>query len=72
MTPNMMRRLWSLIESTHSQVLLDLDDTNLINWLMSQVEDQRNFIATESQVDSNAMRNYIRDHLLLIRDIATA
>ena len=70
MTPNMMRQLWSLVESTHAQILLDLDDANLTNWLMKQIEDQGEAAPTQSQQDSHIMRNYIQDHLLLIRDIA--
>lgn len=70
MTPTMMRQLWSLVESTHSQILLDLDDINLIDWLMNQMEDQEDLIPMRSQGDSTAMRTYIQNHLLLIRDIA--
>ena len=69
MTPNMLRRLWSLVESSQSNLLLELDDGSLVEWLMSQM-DMRNQSTGQDHQEICAIETYIRDHLLLIRDIA--
>ena len=68
MTPNMLRQLWSLVESSQPSHLLELDDGSLINWLLGQM-DARNQ-SSESTTERTILESYIRDHLLLIRDIA--
>lgn len=69
MTPNMMRQLWSLIESSQSRHILELDDYSLVNWLISQMKNRQS-VSELSIQDGRALERYIRDHLLLIRDIA--
>ena len=69
MTPNMLRQLWSLVESSQPSHLLELDDGSLTNWLICQMDNQ----TQSSNPDFNektVLESYIRDHLLLIRDIA--
>lgn len=70
MSPNMMRQLWALVESSQSQLLLELDDVNLVDWLMQQIERQSGVNIPSTPKESRVMRNYIQEHLLLIRDIA--
>ncbi len=69
MTPNMLRQLWSLVESAQSRQILDLDDYSLINWLIAQMN-SRHSSAEQSYQETHVLEGYIRDHLLLIRDIA--
>ena len=37
MTPIMLRQLWTLIETTQANILLTLDDSSLIQWLLRQL-----------------------------------
>ncbi|MBD2463276.1 hypothetical protein H6G89_19765 [Oscillatoria sp. FACHB-1407] len=66
MTPLMLRQLWSLIETTQSGILLTLDDTALVQWLLRQVKAERSLDHDETDV----LANYIQSKLSLIRDIA--
>ena len=69
MTPNMLRQLWSLVESSQPSHLLELDDGSLTNWLISQMDNINQSSASEVS-EKTILESYIRDHLLLIRDIA--
>ena len=71
MTPNMLRKLWSLVESSQPSLLLELDDGSLTHWLMSQMDD-REGVYQSNTCEQTALENYIREHLLLIRDMADA
>lgn len=66
MSPLMIRQLWSLVEATQSQVLLNLDDSTLVQWLLKQLKTQRVLDRTETVVFSD----YIQSRLPLIRDLA--
>jgi hypothetical protein len=66
MTPTMLRQLWSLIESTQSNILLKLDDTSLVQWLLRQCHDQQILNHQESDI----LGNYIQSKIPLIRDLA--
>lgn len=66
MSPLMLRHFWSLVEATQSQLLLSLDDSTLIHWLIKQLKTQRSLDHDEAQLYSS----YIRSRLPLIRDLA--
>ncbi|HEY9907207.1 MAG TPA: hypothetical protein V6D18_06320 [Thermosynechococcaceae cyanobacterium] len=66
MSSTMLRQLWSLVETTQSHILLDLDDSALVQWLLRQLKSQRSLSPSESAQFSE----YIRSHLPLIRDLA--
>lgn len=66
MSPMMLRQLWSLVEETQSHILLDLDDSSLVQWLVRQLKNRRSISATEASQYSY----YIQSHLPLIRDLA--
>ena len=66
MSPIMLRQLWSLVEATQSNVLLSLDDTSLVHWLLKQLRNQCSLNHEETTLYST----YIRSRLPLIRDMA--
>lgn len=68
MTPKKLRQLWFLVETTHTNLLLKLDDTSLIQWLVQQIDDQCLLEHQETEV----LSAYIRSRLSLIRDLAQA
>jgi hypothetical protein len=67
MTPFLLRQFWSLVETAHTHVLLNLDDASLTQWLSQQLQTQRSLDGDER----NCLQAYIRDRLSLIRDIAS-
>lgn len=66
MSPFMLRQLWSVVETTQSNVLLNLDDTSLVQWLLKQLINQRSLNHEEAVI----FGTYIRSRLPLIRDLA--
>lgn len=66
MTPKMMRQLWAMIESTQVSTLLQLDDLNLVQWLLKQFTAQQ---VIDDQ-ETSSLANYINSKLPLIRDTA--
>lgn len=66
MSPVMLRQLWSLIEATQANVLLTLDDTSLVQWLLRQLSIQRSL----NHVETTVLSSYIQSRLPLIRDLA--
>lgn len=66
MTPTMLRQLWSVIETTQSNVLLRLDDASLVDWLVKQIKDERSL----NHDETNTVSNYLYSRLNLIRDLA--
>jgi hypothetical protein len=66
MTPIMLRQLWTLVEATQAQLLLNLDDTSLVQWLLRQLRTQRPLDTEESII----LSSYIQTKLPLIRDLA--
>lgn len=66
MNPYLMRQLWSLIEASHSNLLLSLDDSSLVGWLMDSISGERALNPSEA----DTLTHYIRSRLSLIRDVA--
>jgi hypothetical protein len=66
MSPMMLRQVWSLVEETQSHILLDLDDSSLVQLLVRQLKHRRSLNAAEATQYSY----YIQSHLPLIRDLA--
>jgi hypothetical protein len=62
----MLRQIWSLVETTQTQVLLNLDDDSLVQWLLRQLVNQRSLDSHEAYLFST----YIQSRLPLIRDLA--
>ncbi|MGV0027798.1 hypothetical protein [Phormidesmis priestleyi] len=66
LTPTMIRRLWTLIESTQTTILLQFEDSALVQLLLNRFVDQQ-------QIDGQAaihLNSYIQQRLPLIRDTA--
>ncbi|MBW4520162.1 MAG: hypothetical protein KME16_10745 [Scytolyngbya sp. HA4215-MV1] len=66
MSPLLLRHLWSLIEATQASTLLNLDDANLVQWLLRQLDSQRSL----NHQEADLLNHYIRSKLSLIRDLA--
>ena len=66
MSPLLLRQIWSLVEATQSQILLTLDDESLVEWLLSQLTNQRSLDSQEA----NLLSDYLQSRLPLIRDVA--
>jgi len=66
MTPSMLRQLWVLIETTQANMLLNLDDDSLEQWLLKQFNQKRSL----NQDEASVLNAYIRSKLSLIRDLA--
>jgi hypothetical protein len=66
LTPFMLRRLWDLIESTQTSILLQFEDSALVQLLFARFVDQQ-------PIDDHAaqtLNSYIKARLPLIRDTA--
>jgi hypothetical protein len=66
MTPKLLRQLWSVVETTQTMTLLQLDDASLVQWLVKQTTTQ--VFLDSHEIDS--LGDYIQSRLSLIRDIA--
>ncbi|HEY9857967.1 MAG TPA: hypothetical protein V6D16_00565 [Candidatus Obscuribacterales bacterium] len=66
MTPLMLRQLWAVVESAQAQILLNLDDSSLAQWLLRQLKAQRSLDSDET----NLLNAYIHTKMPLIRDLA--
>jgi succinate dehydrogenase flavin-adding protein (antitoxin of CptAB toxin-antitoxin module) len=66
MTPTIMRQLWSVVENSHTKTLLQLDDANLVQWLVKQTNTQ----ALLEPGETDFLCDYIQSRLSLIRDLA--
>jgi succinate dehydrogenase flavin-adding protein (antitoxin of CptAB toxin-antitoxin module) len=66
MSPSTLRHLWHLIEKTQGSILLSMDDKGLVQWLISQFQQEQ---ALDPQ-ETNYIQNYLNSRLLLIRDLA--
>lgn len=67
MTPTMLRHLWQLVEQTHPQVLLRLDDLSLVRWVVQQFATERELSPQEAAV----VNDYVSGRIALIRDLAS-
>jgi hypothetical protein len=66
MTPNLLRQLWTLVETTQAQIILRLDDASLVQWLLKQIKQERSLNPDEA----NVITDYLQSKLSLIRDLA--
>ena len=66
MTPLMLRQLWAVVESAQAQILLNLDDSSLAQWLLRQLKAQQSLDSDET----NLLNAYIQTKMPLIRDLA--
>ncbi|MBD1863389.1 MULTISPECIES: hypothetical protein [Trichocoleus] len=66
MTPLMLRQLWAVVESAQAQILLNLDDSSLAQWLLRQLKAQQSLDSDET----NMLNAYIHTKMPLIRDLA--
>jgi hypothetical protein len=66
MSPLLLRQIWGLVEATQTQVLLNLDDESLVQWLLRQLNNQRSLNSQET----NILSDYLQSRLPLIRDVA--
>jgi hypothetical protein len=65
-TPKIMRQLWSVVETTHTNTLLQMDDANLVQWLIKQTNTQ----ALLDRSEADFLSDYIQSRIALIRDMA--
>ncbi len=66
MNATMLRQLWSTVEETQTQTLRSLDDTSLVEELLENLQRKRPLAGD----DMEELANYIRSHLILIRELA--
>lgn len=66
MSPAMLRQIWSLIETTQTNLLLNLDDDSLVQCLLRELMGDRTLDSHEAA----ALNRYIHSRLPLIRDVA--
>lgn len=66
MNATMLRQLWSTVEETQTQTLRSLDDTSLVEQLLENLQQKRPLAGD----DLEELANYIRSHLILIRELA--
>lgn len=66
MSPEAVRKFWSLIEMTQTHILLSLDNDALVGWLARQLR-REDFL---KRVDARDLDAYISSRLPLIRDMA--
>jgi hypothetical protein len=66
MSPWMLRQIWSLVETTQTNILLSLDDSSLIQLLLRQMSNQQSLDHQETDL----LSSYLRSRLTLIRDLA--
>ncbi|NET35964.1 MAG: hypothetical protein F6K19_28715 [Cyanothece sp. SIO1E1] len=62
----LLRQLWGLIEAAQTSILLTLDDSELVNWLLQQLREVRSLNPEEA----DAITLYTYSRLRLIRDLA--
>jgi hypothetical protein len=65
-TPKIMRQLWSVVETTHTNTLLQMDDASLVQWLIKQTRTQ----ASLDRSEADFLSDYIQSRIALIRDMA--
>ena len=63
-----LRQIWSLIEKTQTNTLLQFNDTDLVEWLLGQIEKRKSLFLEEN----NILTTYIPSKSSLIRDLAEA
>jgi hypothetical protein len=68
MKSSTLRQLWSVIEETQTTILLNFSDTDLIQQLLKQLQNQKLL----SREELNTINVYLSSRIPLIRDIALA
>ncbi|KYC42659.1 hypothetical protein WA1_15055 [Scytonema hofmannii PCC 7110] len=68
MSSSTLRQLWSVIEETQTSILLNFSDTELIQQLLRQLQNQKLLTGEEL----NTINAYLSSRVPLIRDIALA
>lgn len=66
MPPSLLRQVWTRVEATQTNLLLNLDDASLAQHLLGSLQADR---CLETQ-DARIIQNYIHTKLPLIRDLA--
>lgn len=66
MNSALLRQLWSSIEATQSDTLLELDQTTLVEQLLAQLQATRSLDEAQIQI----AREYLHAKYLLIQDFA--
>jgi hypothetical protein len=66
MSPALLRQIWSLVETTQTNLLLNLDDESLVQCLLRQIHSERSLDSSETDV----LSRYLQSRLPLIRDVA--
>lgn len=66
MSPPLLRQLWQMIEEIPPYSLERLDDSDLVSWVLSHLE-QNKSLKTDERA---AAESYLYEHMMLIRDIA--
>ncbi|MEB3164405.1 MAG: hypothetical protein VKK80_14340, partial [Prochlorothrix sp.] len=66
MNPSLLRQVWSQVEETQTNALLQLDDSSLSCLILNQI--QRHQILNSAEADQ--VVQYINSKLSLIRDLA--
>lgn len=66
MTPQIMRQLWSIVETAQTKMLLQMDDASLVQWLVKQTKTK---VSLDSG-DTDFLHDYIQARLPLIRELA--
>ena len=61
-----MRQVWSVVETTQTKTLLQMDDASLVKLLVRQTKNQASLDCHEADY----LGDYIQSRLPLIRDIA--
>lgn len=68
MNPSLLRQVWSQVEDTQTNALLQLDDSSLSGLILNQI--QRHQIL--NSVEADQVAQYVNSKLSLIRDLALA
>lgn len=61
-----IRRIWSNVEATDTETILQLSDKELVDKLQQQI--QNKFLLNPE--DTDTLRNYLMERIPLIRDLA--
>jgi hypothetical protein len=65
-SPGLLRQFWTVVETTQTNLLLNLDDPTLVQRLTNDLRSSQSL----DQEETTAVNTYIRSKLPLIRDMA--
>lgn len=66
MKPNLLNQLWRIIDETPTHILLNLDVRDLVEQMLSKLDNLNSLTPEESYL----VRDYIQNKTPLIRDLA--